>query len=263
MKPVLLFLSIICSVTGLAVLNERIIGGDAATLGQFPYVVSVIENERHLCGGFIYNIRWIITAASCVVGKLPSALEIMAGGLNWDVTTGSEQIISVYNIYVFEGYNSTFKMNDIALLKVTRDIDLTSPNIDFVNYNEVDTDDLTANVIGWGAIDAGDEVQSTELRYGTVDIKEEVQCGDYSQPEFKLASMICANGAIADLPVPTAGSPCQYDQGSPLVQISGSQHIAVGVMSKAESCSVDSASVYTRLSIFYSWLQQTAGPQPQ
>lgn len=49
-------------------LNERIIEGDAATLGQFPYVVSVIENERHLCGGFIYNIRWIITAASCVVG---------------------------------------------------------------------------------------------------------------------------------------------------------------------------------------------------
>lgn len=53
--------------------------------------------------------------------KLPSALEIMAGGLNWDVTTGSEQIISVYNIYVFEGYNSTFKMNDIALLKVYKD----------------------------------------------------------------------------------------------------------------------------------------------
>lgn len=43
-------------------------------------------------------------------------------------------------------------------------------------------------------------MQSTELRYGTVDIKEEVQCGDYSQPEFKLASMICANGAIADPP---------------------------------------------------------------
>lgn len=37
---------------------------------------------------------------------------------------------------------------------MTRDINLTSPNIDFVKYNEVDTDDLTAYVIGWGAIDA-------------------------------------------------------------------------------------------------------------
>ncbi|XP_057365136.1 trypsin alpha-like [Daphnia carinata] len=261
MKPVVLFISIICSVTGLAVLNERIIGGDVATLEQFPYVVSVIENERHSCGGFIYNNRWIITAASCVDGKLPSALKIMAGGLDWNVMTGDEQIISVYNIYIFEGYNRTFNVNDIALIKVTRDIDFNLPNIDFVRYNEVNTDDLTGIVIGWGAT-AENGTESNELRYGTVDIKEEIQCGDYSQPEFKLSSMICAYGAIAEPPVPTAGSPCQYDQGSPLIQSSIGQDIAVGVMSKTESCSMDSASVYTRLSIFYSWLQQTAGPQP-
>ena len=92
MKSVLLLISIACSVTGkkkipkrihfqtsifncfckrlqgLSVLNQRIIGGGSATIGQFPYVVSIIENDRHFCGGFIYSNRWIVTTASCVAG---------------------------------------------------------------------------------------------------------------------------------------------------------------------------------------------------
>ena len=46
--------------------DERIIEGELATAGQFPYVVSITdENNRHFCGGFIYNDRWIVTTASC------------------------------------------------------------------------------------------------------------------------------------------------------------------------------------------------------
>jgi hypothetical protein len=37
--------------------------------------------------------------------------------------------------------------------------------------------------------------ESTELRYGEVDITETIQCGDYSEPEFKLLNMICASPA--------------------------------------------------------------------
>ncbi len=48
--------------------NERIIGGDLAASGEFPYVVSITENDRHFCGGFIYSARWIVTTASCVAG---------------------------------------------------------------------------------------------------------------------------------------------------------------------------------------------------
>ena len=49
-------------------MNERITGGALATLGQFPFLVSITENDRHFCAGFIYNTRWIVTTASCVVG---------------------------------------------------------------------------------------------------------------------------------------------------------------------------------------------------
>ncbi|EFX71082.1 hypothetical protein DAPPUDRAFT_309211 [Daphnia pulex] len=263
MKSVLLLISIACSVVAglLPVLNQRIIGGNLATTGKFPYVVSIIENDRHFCGGFIYSNRWIVTTASCVAGKLPSALRIAAGSLGWNQEP-DVQSVPVYNVYVFDGYNSTFQLNDIALLKLTKDIvfDSIESNANFVKYSEVNTDDLRAAVIGWGATNEEGNV-TTELRYGEVYITESTQCGHYSEPEFKLFSMICASPDTIDPPI-AAGSPCQYDEGSPLVQVIGTQHIAVGVMSKAKSCSLDSVSVYTRLSNFYSWLQTTAGQQP-
>ena len=56
--------------TGLTISNGPITGGGLASPGQFPYVVSVTENGRHLCGGFIYSLRWIVTAAACVDGYL-------------------------------------------------------------------------------------------------------------------------------------------------------------------------------------------------
>lgn len=44
----------------------RIVNGAEAARGEFPWLVSISENDRHICGGFIYNDRFIVTAASCV-----------------------------------------------------------------------------------------------------------------------------------------------------------------------------------------------------
>ena len=46
--------------------ENRIANGTLATSGQFPYYVAVTVNEQHKCGGFLYNDRFIITAASCI-----------------------------------------------------------------------------------------------------------------------------------------------------------------------------------------------------
>lgn len=48
--------------------EERIRGGTKAREGEFPFVVSITKDGEHLCGGFIYNQRFIVTAASCVLG---------------------------------------------------------------------------------------------------------------------------------------------------------------------------------------------------
>lgn len=54
-------------------------------------------------------------------------------------------------------------------------------------------------------------------------------------------------------------SPCNYDQGSPLVQ----GNYAIGIMSKNRGCSGNFApTIYTRLSTFHPWIGNTAGKQP-
>ena len=47
-------------------IDSRIVDGILVETGEFPYVVSLQLNDRHICGGFIYNDHWVITAASCV-----------------------------------------------------------------------------------------------------------------------------------------------------------------------------------------------------
>lgn len=48
--------------------KNRVSGDGVLTVdpGEFPFVVSVTFNSEHICGGFIYNSRFIVTAASCV-----------------------------------------------------------------------------------------------------------------------------------------------------------------------------------------------------
>lgn len=48
--------------------SERIAGGSIAVDGEFPYIASIQVGRRHICSGFIYNDKWIVTTASCVNG---------------------------------------------------------------------------------------------------------------------------------------------------------------------------------------------------
>lgn len=51
--------------------NSRIVGGEAAKAGQFPYQVALSISSDYsswVCGGSIIDANWILTAAHCTNG---------------------------------------------------------------------------------------------------------------------------------------------------------------------------------------------------
>lgn len=46
--------------------GARIIGGQQAERGQFPYQVQIQYFNQHQCGGAIISPNWVVTAAHCV-----------------------------------------------------------------------------------------------------------------------------------------------------------------------------------------------------
>jgi len=43
----------------------KIIGGQPATLGQFPHQAAIIINNSGFCGGSLICANWVLTAAHC------------------------------------------------------------------------------------------------------------------------------------------------------------------------------------------------------
>ncbi|XP_046639647.1 complement factor D-like isoform X3 [Daphnia pulicaria] len=236
----------------------RIIGGTQAAAGEYPFVVSISLQDQHICGGFIHNDGWVVTAAECVHGKNQGELKVTIGALSLITPDPGEQIISVYKLIEFSQFDPVSLIHNIALIQLARPIEI-GPTAQPIRYGEIDefATPWDAYIVGWGAtLDGG--IQATRLRWAPIDDLA-ADCGIFID-EFQPDSMICAGSTTGTI------SPCQYDEGSPLTQRTNStgisEEIVVGIMSKNKGCADPSLpTIYTRLSTYYSWILYTAGPQ--
>lgn len=49
--------------------ERRIVGGEDAEKGAWPWIASLRWTGRHVCGGTLIDSQWIVTAAHCVYGS--------------------------------------------------------------------------------------------------------------------------------------------------------------------------------------------------
>jgi len=76
----------------------KIVGGENASVGEFPYQVSIkvwevnnVSLNMHFCGGFIVDETHVVTAAHCLRDFPVTLMEVVAGASNMKVNESTQQ----------------------------------------------------------------------------------------------------------------------------------------------------------------------------
>ncbi|MDP9191338.1 MAG: serine protease [Acidobacteriota bacterium] len=238
----------------------RIIGGQPATEGQFPWQVALISagyqpQDGQFCGGSVIAPDWVVTAAHCVTGGTRAAdVEVFIGSI--DLRTGG-QLHGVTSIFPHERFDSVTFDNDIALLRLSTPV-AAGVVIGVVQPSEEPTllpTGRNVRVSGWGRIAQGGPTSAT-LRFANVPTVDRVTC---NHPD-SYGGAITTNMLCAGLEQGGVDS-CQGDSGGPLVTPSGMTFRLGGIVSWGDGCAEPKKyGVYTRIANYVSWIGSKMSP---
>ncbi|GJQ84298.1 hypothetical protein Trydic_g5237 [Trypoxylus dichotomus] len=206
-------------------LDDRIVGGVSVTIEEYPYQVSLIYYNMHICGGSIIDSNWIVTAAHCTSGIEDRSLRVRVGS-SFAIQDGV--LHRVKKIYEHPNYSSWTLSNDIAVLELQTPIEfgVAVAPIALPQQDKFIPAGSEAIVTGWGRLsETGhypDFLQMVKVpvisledcrrAYDRVSITEQMICAGYQGVGGKDA--------------------CQGDSGGPLV-VDGE---LIGVVSWGYGC---------------------------
>ncbi|KAG3294270.1 serine protease 55 [Ictidomys tridecemlineatus] len=231
--------------------HSRIVGGLEAEVGEFPWQVSIQATNQHFCGGTILNSWWILTAAHCVIGELPTEELSVVLGTN-DLTSPRLEIKPVSSIVYHNKFKRESMDNDIALLMVASPIEFNSLTVPICMPPEpMPSKWHKCWVAGWGQTTSADKgSMKTDLLKAPMVIIDWNECAKTFTKLTK--NMLCA-GFMNE-----SYDACQGDSGGPLVcTTEGSKKwYQVGIISWGRSCGQkNTPGIYTSLANYQPWIR--------
>ena len=205
--------------------------------------------------------RWVMTAAHCVAqaGRLPippEAYSVWIGGVDFDKRAQGVQI-GVVDIIVHQQFEPLIS-SDIALLELAEPAPAQIPRAQLATgaIDSLLTGTLKeATVSGWGIVDLEMPEGQSRLQEVKVPVMDNELCSEF----------IDLPGGISDQQIcfgPTEGEQrgsCVGDSGGPAWVRTDDADYIVGITSFGRNgCTdINEPGVYTRVSEFRSWVEQT------
>ncbi|XP_056139688.1 transmembrane protease serine 5 [Lampris incognitus] len=234
----------------------RIIGGVEATLGRWPWQVSLYYSNRHTCGGSIITSQWVVTAAHCVHNyRLPqvSSWVVYAGIVMRSSTkTAQSTGYAVERIIYNKNYNHRSHDSDIALMKLRTPLNF-SDTIRPVCLPQYDHDlpgGTQCWISGWGYTQPDDVHVPDTLKEAPVPLISTKKCNSSCMYNGEITPrMVCAGYTEGKVDA------CQGDSGGPLVCQDDNVWRLVGVVSWGTGCAEPNhPGVYTKVAEFLGWI---------
>ncbi|KAL3991483.1 enhancer of mRNA-decapping protein 4 [Sarotherodon galilaeus] len=241
--------------------SQRIVGGQNADQGEFPWQISLhVKSHGHVCGASLISPKWLVTAAHCVQdeGSLklsqPGSWEVYLGLHEQRKTQDPVQKRNLKQVIPHPNYNKFTFDNDIALMELDspvtysdyiKPICLPAPQHEFPPGQSV-------WITGWGATREGGSA-AVVLQKASVRIINQAVCNELMGGQIT-SRMFCAG-------VLTGGvDACQGDSGGPLSSLSGSRMFLAGVVSWGDGCARrNKPGIYTTVTKYRGWIKEKTG----
>ncbi|XP_060748465.1 transmembrane protease serine 9 isoform X2 [Tachysurus vachellii] len=241
------------NVCGIASLNTRIVGGQNAVQGSWPWQVS-LQVSSHFCGGSLINNGWVLSAAHCFNSISYTSVTVKLGMYALAGSNPNSVSRSIAAAYIHPNYSDSTSDNDLSLLQLSSPVTFTTyiTPVCLAAAGSTLFTNLQTWITGWGNINTGVSLPSPGiLQEVQVPIIGNRQCNCLYRVGSITDNMVCA-GLLQG-----GKDSCQGDSGGPLVIKQGSQWVQAGIVSFGNQCALPKfPGVYTRVSQYQGWINQ-------